>query len=758
MSGRISSSQAIEVIPTPQRYKAKSGAIPIAVKDVARLCVVLAKRATAKEKLAADFVSDRVGRLTKGHTMVCPYDKAMGGRGVFSVLLGSFNRRRPIDMKIRGLLNANAERMLTEGKNHEQGYVLWIQKNRALIMGGTDQGTLYGVMTLLQLFHKHGAAVSVPPVYIEDWPDTKYRSAGNWTYGEGRRHEGPGWCYDWGDGFENYMARVRGVLDRALEYKINMIQFTGEFYRSNDWQYDDKLYARQINQFARSRGIKLVHGGMGRVHNVANPNRVRIKNRKSYPDGPVYECVGYPADMVRRKSPRCRTSGLCRSNAYLNRRSARELKAYVKALEPGALYIHHEDLGVFKYAEASWRMRCNACRARWPNDALEAPDGGAAGYAHAYDKLAEAVFSVKHPETRYDAARDCLIIWTGPNYTYAKQNDKDWDKSKVLWANVYKAMRFRRNTCVCFREQFLREDDGRPRIRDAAEFFRKKGVNIGIWVYCANSHTGPILFDELPTVTRIFDGAAGICHCSSGHIFEEPLTALGAEYLWNNTSGGYYDREIFTLSADRAKARFGAHAQRKLWPPAIYGKRGFLERACTMLYGAKAGTHMKKVYALKGEVLCLGRLVRLCLLNRGFDWSAATRRTKIIRKHVEAALKCTDLKEDIREIVARFSKALQVGEQYGDIRQAYNAFLNSSKRSRNDALEISRSLARLARFVDRTFTFDWATDKGGDVKHWEEMITEMRREMLPHLGRRASEKTRKFRISDGIFEVDNPEI
>ena len=40
--------------------------------------------------------------------------------------------------------------------------------------------------------------------------------------------------------------------------------------------------------------------------------------------------------------------GSCRSNEELNHRKAEELREYVAAVEPGALYIHHEDFGGFE--------------------------------------------------------------------------------------------------------------------------------------------------------------------------------------------------------------------------------------------------------------------------------------------------------------------------------------------------------------------------------------------------------------------------
>jgi hypothetical protein len=56
------------------------------------------------------------------------------------------------------------------------------------------------------------------------------------------------------------------------------------------------------------------------------------------------------------------TLGTCRGNDELNRLKAEELAAFVRAVEPGALYIHHEDMGYYGRTESFWKSRCGRWR------------------------------------------------------------------------------------------------------------------------------------------------------------------------------------------------------------------------------------------------------------------------------------------------------------------------------------------------------------------------------------------------------------
>ena len=80
------------------------------------------------------------------------------------------------------------------------------------------------------------------------------------------------------------------------------------------------------------------------------------------------------------------------------------------------------------------------CRARWPNDSLAAPDGGAGGLAHGYSALIRGINSVKNPSSGYDAARDCQIILVSPVYVPSAPTSEDWSNALELWRNIAQAI------------------------------------------------------------------------------------------------------------------------------------------------------------------------------------------------------------------------------------------------------------------------------------------------------------------------------
>ena len=182
-----------------------------------------------------------------------------------------------------------------------------------------------------------------------------------------------------------------------------------------------------MNRLADERGIKLMIGGYGIA--AGDPD---LLNRKSYPDGKEYLCLTTS------------NFGNCRSNDELTRQIQDRFREYVRKSEPRALYIHHEDSDTYASAEWLWKHRCEQCRKRWPNDEMAAADGAAGAFAHGYNALCDAIFSVKNADSGYDAARDCLVILVSPTYTAELESDAIWDKQLAYWAQVGKLLKHKR--------------------------------------------------------------------------------------------------------------------------------------------------------------------------------------------------------------------------------------------------------------------------------------------------------------------------
>ena len=118
---------------------------------------------------------------------------------------------------------------------------------------------------------------------------------------------------------------------------------------------------RSLNQFARARGVHFFYGGYGASYGItyqlgplyeAQPYYGEVfKNREWYPDGPTYECMGFARA---KKGVNPRIQGSCRANDELNKLKAEEVRKFVEAVEPGVVFIHHEDFGGIQETQAAW--------------------------------------------------------------------------------------------------------------------------------------------------------------------------------------------------------------------------------------------------------------------------------------------------------------------------------------------------------------------------------------------------------------------
>ena len=78
-------------------------------------------------------------------------------------------------------------------------------------------------------------------------------------------------------------------------------------------------------------------------------------NRKAYPDGEIYPCIG-TYDLGRdEKDVKGREYGTCISNEGLMQEKLKELTEYMINTEPGALYIHNMDADYI--LEPLWKAR-----------------------------------------------------------------------------------------------------------------------------------------------------------------------------------------------------------------------------------------------------------------------------------------------------------------------------------------------------------------------------------------------------------------
>ena len=468
----------------------------------------------------------------------------------------------------------------------EQGYALEIAVDDggacARVHAFTSLGAAYGLMTLAQWVQGETTRAG----WILDKPDFRRRGVGWLLAGECFL-----WSYDWGDGLEGFRRRALAGLDLAFRYKLNLIDLDGFGWNPERFPGYGAVM-RELNAAARRRGIRLMSGGYGEGYGASAQGRHDgpvFRNRRGYPDGEIYACCQNPG-----RPGLSATFGSCRANDELTRLKQENLREFVAAVEPGALYIHNLDSHVI---DGFWEGRCEDCHRRWPNDDLFAADGLAGAVAYQYDRLAEAVFSVRNPETGYDASRDCLCVMVSPGYASRLMPDEQWDRHVRYWAALSGCMERVENVEFGMREQFEREDGRGGRIAQMAQALRRNGRGHGVAVVAFGGGDGYMndrLFCAQPCLARYWAGAETVVSFT-GSAYQEPMQLLQAEYFWRSRGSAFYEDPP---QAGRASMkRFGAMTRGRARPEEIYGPDGFLGEACRRLYGDAVGPVMARLYA-----------------------------------------------------------------------------------------------------------------------------------------------------------------
>lgn len=129
-----------------------------------------------------------------------------------------------------------------------QGYIIdYVERNNDVpmlfIAGSSPQGTLYGSITLMQLFGKNGDKLLVPPVFVKDWPDFKWRCIGC-IAGFFQQSEQ---AYKFANiPYVGDERIAKEYIDWALKYKINIIRLV-------PWLNKNQMGT--IRTYAEERGV-----------------------------------------------------------------------------------------------------------------------------------------------------------------------------------------------------------------------------------------------------------------------------------------------------------------------------------------------------------------------------------------------------------------------------------------------------------------------------------------------------------------------
>ncbi len=742
------------VLPTPQRMEA--GAAPVTISRGAPLEVVTAADPGRTVEIAVELIRRelagvtvrRVTRRTPGVPAVELVDTSEPGAP-------------------RGLSTE-----VEAGKHFGQSYALeTLKENTVRIAGSGPAGVLYGAATLVQLAESSTSGWTIPSAKIVDYPSFRYRAAADWLL----RAELNRWAYDWGDGSRAYAERIRRKLDFCVRFKINMVFFDG-FGWSAEKRPGYAAMMRELNAYARDRGIRLMYGGFGANF---DPRKVEAefhigaihRNRRSYPDGPVYSCFG---EARTAEQP---TFGTCRSNDALQREIAREFEEFVRSVEPGALYIHHEDTGHYETTQHRWAARCDDCRRRWPNADFAAADGGAGAMAHGYANILAAVRRIRNTDTGYDARTDCTVAFISPPYGVDSGRsglgdekvdpDLNWNKTLEFWENVVSRMPADPHLEVGFREIFANRQ-GEQWMDAYRRRMLARNLNPNVFLfflggadqYSPGSFNYP--FTGNSVMNGLFDGAEAIYNFNGG-LHQEPQQVINAEYSWNSRAPG----RTVPATFDEGLRRWQGLMMNEEMPEAVFGSKGVFPEACRRIYGAAAGELAARFYSFtESRIVPSGRLpafypskvyplavlwrflqldsaywerepggveqASLRALNqsrgdlqRGLAeyWRQQAAVNRKARPLAAALLASPGLRSDARRDVEHLLRTVDAGTRISTLLAAYHEFLGSASLAVPAAL---RSELRSTQQWLRSQPGDFTDPKGGDIASWHECLDALR--------------------------------
>jgi len=482
------------------------------------------------------------------------------------------------------------EGLFKERFANDQGYVIKGDENgKAVILAKSSQGAAYGLMTIRQLLD-----APIGDFTILDTPDFGGRSI-KWLVWA----ETGAWSYDYGDGTEAIKKRMVRKLDTLFSYKINSVYADGYGFDTQRFEgYADIM--RTLSDEAKRRGIKIGVGGYSMSYGmVGHLNAYQGKdffNRKSYPDGEIYECIGTHDPRITGDLVKARDRGTCLSNEALFDLKLEEITSFLKKTHVSSVSLHNMDAD--EIHEGLWLARCPECRKRWPNDSLFSKDGCAGAFAEFIDKVMRELRKVKDGD--YDAEKDLSIRMSAPGYMYAKStSDEDFDKGIEFWGSVSDYLENPKGFGIGFREQFFYHKKDIPRVKKVRERIKKVKSAVGNFQGCDGFYDDK-LFTSTACLNYIMKGYDNM-GTYNGNAFQEPLAIFDAEYMWNSENSGFFNFSPRPKNYEEYIKLYYDLMQWKVKPEEIYGEGGFIDVICEKLYGKELGAKMAIVYKVSGK-------------------------------------------------------------------------------------------------------------------------------------------------------------
>ena len=463
----------------------------------------------------------------------------------------------------------------------EQGYILRRNEDGLTLTAQSSIGFLYGLMTLLQVAEQAPARFT-----IYDKPQIRFRGNMNTLWAESGV-----WTYDFGDGLDAAVKRLKNAIDQMAKAKLNFIYVDAFGFRTERFPgYDATM--REISEYGRIRGVRMMAGGYGMGYGLSALGNFYMGkvfyNRYPYPDGELYPCIGRCGnsedDPI--ESLGGREYGTCLSNDDLTADKISEIRDYIRATGIRTFYLHNMDAD--EIHGPLWRGRCEHCRKRYPNDDLFAKDGCAGAFADFYDKIMDALL----PEFP-----DLLICPVSPGYAYAYgTNDEAFEKCRKFWAATLTYCRNADKLIPLFRELFYQWDEPKLRFELLAETVPSFG---SIFFSSSDGHYS----DKIYTPSAAYAAAmkdADMILCANGGALQKPIQLTNAEFLWNPTGSAFYQLEI-AENNQACMEHYDAFREGYIRPDGIYGEDGLLETSCKLLFGKENAKKIADIFRIQGK-------------------------------------------------------------------------------------------------------------------------------------------------------------
>ena len=463
----------------------------------------------------------------------------------------------------------------------EQGYILKRYSGQTTVFAQSQQGAFYGLMTLLQL---HGEAPDTFTIY--DRPQIRFRGIKNTLWAETGV-----WSYDFGDGMENAIARIQKTMDQMARSKLNLMYYDGYGWRTERFPGYDAL-VRSLAEYGKKRGILLMTGGYGMSygsagHNNSYQGRV-FYNRRPYPDGELYDCIGTYDRVSGAKeiTLKGRSFGTCLSNLDLIDDKISEIRNFMQKTGVRVLKMHHMDAD--EIHEPLWKGRCAHCREVFPNDDLYAADGCAGAFASFFDRILDSLL----PEFP-----DMVLSPVSPGYAYAKRSsDETFEKCRKFWSAITSYVRNKDAFLPAFRELFYQHET--PELRFA--LLGKEMPRL----FCSFFSSGDGFYsDKIYTPSAAYaallSNVEALC-AFNGMALHKPTMIANAEYFWNPTNSAFWNVELMGKFESQFD-HYNAFREGFIRPAGIYGDGGLLETSCALLFGDKYAKRIADVFRIRGK-------------------------------------------------------------------------------------------------------------------------------------------------------------